>query len=169
MPAPAGPALAVVALAVVAWPSSAGRWAAGAAGEQATARALAGVERAGWTVLHDVRPPGTRWNVDHLLIGPGGVVVVETKQWRRPVRTLRRQPRVLRERVGWQVEAVGRRLGTEHVAGYLCVHGSTVRRLRRWTPVGDGGHLRRWLRRLRPVLRTSEIDDLVRIARRTFE
>lgn len=167
--APAGPALAGAAALVVLWPSSAGRWAAGAAGERATARALAGVEADGWTVFTDVRPRGKQWNLDHLLIGPAGVVVVETKQWRRPVRTIRRRPRILHERVGWQVEAVARLLGTDTLDGYLCVHGARVRRLRRWAPVGDGRHLRRWLRRRRPVLGRREVDELVRVARRTFE
>lgn len=161
-------ALGVAAL-TGAWPSRAGRWAAGAAGERATARALAGIERRGWTVLHDVRPPGKRWNVDHLLIGPGGVVIVETKQWREPVRTLRRHPKVLEEHVGWQVEAVQRLLGTDHVHGFLCVHGARVRRLRRSTPVGDGRHLRRWLRRLPRVLDEGGSGDVTRSARRTFE
>lgn len=165
---PAGPALAAVAVVAVLWPSAAGRWAAGAAGERATARALAGVEGDGWTVLTDVRPPGQRWNLDHLLIGPAGVVVVETKQWRRRVRTLRRHPRVFRERVGWQVEAVARVLATDAVDGFLCVHGARVRRLRRSTPVGDGRHLRRWLARRRPVLDRREVDDLVRAARQRF-
>lgn len=168
LPAPAGPALAAAALGIFLWPSSAGRWEAGAAGERATARALAGVERDGWTVLTDVHPPGKRWNLDHLLIGPAGVVVVETKQWRRPVRTIRRHPRVLGERVGWQVEAVARHLGTDAVEGFLCVHGARVRRLRRSTPVGDGRHLRRWLARRRPVLGRREVDDLVRAARQRF-
>lgn len=158
-----------VALVVVAWPSTAGRWAAGAAGERATARALDGIERAGWTVLHDVRLPGRRWNLDHVLLGPAGVVVVETKQWRRPVRTLRRHPRILDERVGWQCDAVAAALGTEDVWGYLCVHGARVRRLRRWTPVGDPTHLRRWLRRLPDVLDRREISALERRARSVFE
>lgn len=171
LPAPAAPSLAALALVVMLWPSTAGRWAAGAAGERATARALAGVEGDGWTVLTDVRPPGKRWNLDHLLVGPAGVVVVETKQWRRPVRTWRRHPRVVRERVDWQVEAVRRLLGTDTdtVAGYLCVHGARVRRLRRWAPVGDGRHLRRWLRRRPAVLHRREVDDLVRFCNRTFE
>lgn len=167
--APGGPALAALAVVAALWPSTAGRWAAGAAGERATARALAGVERDGWTVLTDVRPPGKRWNLDHVLIGPAGVVVVETKQWRRPIRTWRRHPRVVRDRVDWQVDAVARLLGTDAVSGYLCVHGARVRRLRRWAPVGDGRHLRRWLRRRRPVLDRRQVDDLVRRGNRTFE
>lgn len=161
--------LVAVALAVVLWPSSAGRWAAGAAGERATARALEGVGRDGWTVFPDVRLGGRRWNLDHVLVGPPGVVVVETKQWRRPVRTYRRHPRIVEERVGWQCDAVAAALGTDLVRPYLCVHGATVRRWRRWAPIGDGRHLRRWLRRLPPALGRREVDDLARRARAVFE
>ncbi len=147
-----------MALVGAAWPSRAGRWAAGAAGERATARALDGLERSGWVVFHDRRLIGRDWNLDHLLIGPAGVVVVESKQWRTPVRTWRRTPRVYRQRVLWQVEAVERALRAvgddTPVYGYLCVHGARVRRWRRRTPVGDGRQLRRWLRRL-PDVRTK--------------
>ena len=166
-----GPALWAVLVAGaigVVWPSPAGRWAAGAAGERATARALAGVEREGWEVLADVRLPGRAWNLDHVLLGPAGVVVVETKQWRDRVRVTRRRPRILEERVGWQVEAVAAALGPAGppVHGFLCVHGAAVRRrwwtAARWAAVGDGRHLRRWLRRLRPA-------EPGRTARRVFE
>jgi Nuclease-related domain len=37
--------------------------------------------RAGWTVLHDVAVPGSRANGDHLLIGPPGVFLVDSKAW----------------------------------------------------------------------------------------
>lgn len=161
--------VAVVAAIVVVWPSSAGRWAAGAAGERATARALEGVERDGWTVFADVRLDGRRWNLDHVLVGPPGVVVVETKQWRRPVRTYRRHPRIVEERVGWQCDAVAGALGTDDVWPYLCVHGARVRRFRQRAPVGDGAHLRRWLRRLPPALDRREVAALVRRSRAVFE
>jgi hypothetical protein len=162
--------LFVAGLVVLAWPATAaGRWAAGAAGERATARALDGVERDGWAVFPDVHLDGRRWNLDHVLVGPAGVVVVETKQWRRPVRTFRRRPRVVEERVGWQCDALARALGTDLVHGYLCVHGARVRRLRRWAPVGDGRHLRRWLRRLPPALDRREVAALERRCRSVFE
>lgn len=154
------------------WPSRAGRWAAGATGERTTARALAGVEAEGWTVLHDLGRRDRRWNLDHLLVGPPGLVVVETKQWATPVRVARRRrPAVLRS-VEWQVEAVERAVGRPDVPvhQFLCVHGAAVRR--RWwarrAPVGDGAHLRRWLRRLPGALGREEVHDLVTIVRSTF-
>jgi hypothetical protein len=57
-------------------------WRRGAAGERRTARLLAPLERCGWAVLHDLAIPGTPANIDHLVIGPGGVVVIDTKQYR---------------------------------------------------------------------------------------
>jgi hypothetical protein len=49
------------------------------AAHRSAARAL---ERHGWAVLHDLAVPGSRANFDHLVIGPGGVFVVDSKQYR---------------------------------------------------------------------------------------
>jgi Nuclease-related domain len=57
-------------------------WRRGAAGERRTARLLAPLERHGWAVLHDLAVPGSRANLDHLAIGPGGVFVIDSKQYR---------------------------------------------------------------------------------------
>jgi hypothetical protein len=57
-------------------------WRRGAAGERRTARLLGPLERCGWAVLHDLAIPGSPANIDHLVIGPGGVVVIDTKQYR---------------------------------------------------------------------------------------
>ena len=58
------------------------RLATGAAGERRTARLLGPLERHGWTILHDLAVPGSRANIDHLVIGPGGVFVIDSKQYR---------------------------------------------------------------------------------------
>ena len=57
-------------------------WRRGAAGERRTARLLGPLERQGWAVLHDLALPGSRANLDHLVIGPGGVFVIDSKQYR---------------------------------------------------------------------------------------
>ena len=57
-------------------------WRRGAAGEQRTARLLRPLERDGWAVLHDLAVPGSQANLDHLVIGPGGVFVIDSKQYR---------------------------------------------------------------------------------------
>ncbi|MET8538027.1 nuclease-related domain-containing protein [Streptomyces sp. NPDC005065] len=51
-------------------------------GEEATAARLKPLARAGWTVLHDCALPTGDANVDHLLVSPGGVVIVlDSKKW----------------------------------------------------------------------------------------
>ena len=57
-------------------------WRRGAAGERRTARLLAALECQGWAVLHDLALPGSQANLDHLVIGPGGVFVIDSKQYR---------------------------------------------------------------------------------------
>ncbi|WP_181449202.1 nuclease-related domain-containing protein [Nonomuraea aridisoli] len=83
---------AIVAAAVVAvadlvyrWRrhSSTTAWRKGAAGERATARRLRQLELAGYTVLHDRAVPRSRANIDHVVIGPTGVYVVDSKKWHR--------------------------------------------------------------------------------------
>lgn len=55
-------------------------WRFGLRGEQAVAEKLAdrGVAAAGYVAFHDVPGEG-EWNVDHVVVGPGGVFVLETK------------------------------------------------------------------------------------------
>jgi len=55
-------------------------YAAGAAGEEAVARALSPLSAEGWFVLHDrVMPTGG--NIDHIVVGPGSVIVLDAKAW----------------------------------------------------------------------------------------
>ena len=56
-------------------------WRDGARGERATARLLRHVDRHGYVVLHDVAIPGTPANADHLLIGPPGVILIDSKHY----------------------------------------------------------------------------------------
>jgi hypothetical protein len=56
-------------------------WRQGAAGERRTARLLDPLERHGWAILHDLALPSSRANLDHLAIGPGGVFVIDSKQY----------------------------------------------------------------------------------------
>jgi len=57
-------------------------WAAGAQGERLVASELDQLRAYGWIVLHDVHWPGRpRANLDHIVAGPGGVLVVDAKNW----------------------------------------------------------------------------------------
>jgi hypothetical protein len=56
-------------------------WRDGARGERATAHLLRRLGRHGYAVFHDVAIPGTPANADHLLIGPPGVLLVDSKRY----------------------------------------------------------------------------------------
>ncbi len=60
---------------------AASAWRKGARGERRTARRLRRLERRGYVVFHDLAMPGSRANIDHLLIGPAGVFVIDSKQY----------------------------------------------------------------------------------------
>jgi hypothetical protein len=51
-------------------------------GERRVGRMLEELRAAGYEVFHDI--PGEGFNVDHALIGPGGVFAIETKTWSLP-------------------------------------------------------------------------------------
>lgn len=63
-------------------PRTAGAHERGTDGEHDTALALAALPSEEWTVFHDIRWPGGRYvNVDHVVVGPGGVFVIDSKNW----------------------------------------------------------------------------------------
>jgi hypothetical protein len=57
-------------------------WRRGARGERRTAALLVRLEQHGWVMLHDLAVPGSRANLDHLLIGPPGIFVIDSKHYR---------------------------------------------------------------------------------------
>jgi hypothetical protein len=111
-------------------------WRRGAAGERRTARLLAPLERRGWAVLHDLTIPGSAANIDHLVIGPGGVLVIDSKQYRRQLQVDRdgmvwhgRHLLVstLRKTL-WEADQADEVLGIAdvEVAAIAAVHGTSV-------------------------------------------
>ena len=74
-----GNTLGGVVLALTDEPQTTRAWERGAAGERKLGEALAGM--VGVRTLHDRRVPGTRGNIDHLLVGPAGVFVVDAKRY----------------------------------------------------------------------------------------
>ncbi|HYT26967.1 MAG TPA: nuclease-related domain-containing protein [Actinomycetota bacterium] len=108
-------------------------WRDGARGERATARLLRRLARHGAAVFHDVAIPGIPANADHVVIGPGGVVLVDSKRytgrvWQdpggrvwhnrypmdRPLRALRMETAAIAHLLGVAVRPV------------VCVHGAHV-------------------------------------------
>jgi hypothetical protein len=108
------------------------RWLRGAAGEVATAARLDRLPARRWTVRHDLLIPGSRANVDHLVIGPTGVWVIDTKTTRAPARagwrTVRLGDRTLDSGpVRWEAAVIADRLDTD-IRLLIVVHGGGLRR-----------------------------------------
>jgi Nuclease-related domain len=108
-------------------------WRRGAHGERRTARLLDRLTRDGYVVFHDLAVPGSPANLDHLVIGPTGVFIIDSKQWTGSVQqgpdglawhNHYRLDRTL-ETVRWEAQVIGRLLGTR-IAALLCVHGAHV-------------------------------------------
>jgi Nuclease-related domain len=108
-------------------------WRRGAAGERQTARLLDRLGRDGYQVLHDLAMPHSPANLDHLILGPSGVFVIDSKDWTGQVHQSSdgliwhnhyRLDRTLAT-IRWQAETLGRLLGVP-VAPLVCVHGAHV-------------------------------------------
>lgn len=57
------------------------RYEQGAVGERRTASVLNPRSGDGWYVLHDLGVPGSAANIDHVVVTPGGVFVIDSKNW----------------------------------------------------------------------------------------
>ncbi|MFI9332946.1 nuclease-related domain-containing protein [Kitasatospora sp. NPDC052868] len=110
-------------------------WTKGAEGERRTAQMLIPLQRDGWSALHDRAVPGSKANVDHLLIGPAGAVMVDSKFWTSSKSRLRLdggrlfygrydQTRTL-QTAAWEAQQAARVLGVP-VRAIVAVHGATV-------------------------------------------
>jgi hypothetical protein len=131
--------LGLVVTALVGWrlrfraSEQARTWQRGAQGERQTARLLDRLTREGFVVFHDLAVPDSPANVDHLVIGPSGVFLIDSKQWAGSVQQgadglawhnhYRLDGTV--ETVRWEAETLGRLLGTR-IHPLLCVHGAHV-------------------------------------------
>jgi hypothetical protein len=108
-------------------------WQRGAKGEQQTARLLGRLGREGYVVFHDLAMPDSPANLDHLVVGPSGVFVIDSKQWTGQVHQSAdgllwhdhyRLDRTLAT-IRWQAETLGRLLGVP-VAPLVCVYGARI-------------------------------------------
>ena len=153
------------------------RWARGARGEMATAELLGRLSPRRWVVLHDLGLPASRANVDHLVIGPTGVWVIDTKSYRAVVRVKRGhlwagKSEVELGAVGWEAGVISDLLG-ETTRTLVAVHGAIGHglprrgRLCQGTRVLPASGLVRRLRRgrlLRPRLSPRRVRQLADVA-----
>jgi hypothetical protein len=109
----------------------------GAEGERLTGRTLH--ELPGYVVLHDRKIPGSKANIDHVAIGPGGVFAIETKNYKGEVKArgddlfVGGQRRTSTVEQTWREAVAVQGALAEHLARLaidvvpvLCIHGSQV-------------------------------------------
>ena len=147
-------------------------WRRGAHGEQRTARLLAPLERHGYQVFHDLAIPGSAANLDHLVVGPTGVFVIDSKRYRghlhlsagrlwhgrRPLdRTL--------DTLWWEATQAAETLGFGpdlHIYPVLCIHVARLPWLRELLvdgiPVLAAGALRPALQTTRQALSPEQVE-----------
>ena len=124
-------------------------------------------------LLHDLRIPNTRANIDHVVIGPPGVFVVETKSYGGRIRVRsgelvvngRRRTGVV-DQVTRQAAVVSSALEDVHVGRIICVHRAEfplfgAPRLE-GVPIVDGRGLVRILREAPYVLTLDDVPRLVK-------
>lgn len=110
-------------------------WSKGSVGEEKTERLLERLP-SGFLVLHDLAIPGSKANIDHLVIGPTGVFVVDSKNYQGKITENRAgelwsgkypMARAI-ETLNWESTKVAEALGGIEVGAILCVHGAELPR-----------------------------------------
>jgi len=189
------PRLGGFILAVTDEPSSTQVWATGAVGEEVLGRRLDTLADRGVRVLHDRRIPGTRANIDHIVVSGAGVFVIDAKRYRGRRPQLRVQGGILRPRtetllvgtrdctklvdgVAKQVERVRTALAPLEATGEIPVRGMLCFLDADWPPVGGAFAIRAvdvlWPKKLVQRITTgaeldsSRIDQLHRLLSTAF-
>lgn len=149
------------------------RYERGAAGELATAEALDPLRAQGWVVRHDVAwPARPRANIDHIAIGPGGVFVIDSKNWSGEVAVRegallqngRSRDRTV-EAAAEAARAVSDALGGAPVTAVLCFTGdAALEGSARDVLVCSTGNVARLLSTRPPTLHANAVDRFARQA-----
>ncbi len=112
-------------------------WSSGAAGEAAVGARLDGLASESIRVMHDRRIPRSKANIDHIVVTPGGVWVIDTKRYAGKAPEKRVEGGIIRPRVELlvyrgsdktklvdgvlkQVEHVRQAVGDVPIFGVLC-------------------------------------------------
>lgn len=149
-------------------------WSTGAVGEERVGAVLDRLASESRHVLHDRRIPGSRANIDHLVVGPSGVWVIDAKRYAgKPERRVEGgflRPRVeklfvkgrdktsLVEGVTWQVAKINASLPGVPVTGVLCFVDAEWGLLDSSFSVGDVTVT--WPRKLASMIKHSKHLDL---------
>ncbi len=187
-----GPGLAILFVALVGAVSlleailprqSTTAWATGAEGEERTADSLDPLATEGYVIFHDRKIPMSRANIDHLVIGPTGVFVVETKNVAGDLRVRGDEVRIggrrvaLVDEVRGEVEAAWNAVAPVlapkglNVVPIVCAHRADLPFFRRSVAdirIVSGRGLTRYIRDQPPVLSADEVQEHRRLVTRTL-
>jgi hypothetical protein len=160
-------------------------WRKGYEGEEKVGKALDKLGKHGWRFIHSI-PTGQRSDIDHLGIGPGGVVLVNTKahpdaqvriaDWGIIVDGNKTDyAKQVKEQARRAHEALSRAAGRKvSVHPMVVIYVGNILRSKELDKIGDAGvevatHLNMWLyfRGLEPTLTATEVDELYDVARRS--
>ena len=113
-------AVVMTPVAMFALPASTIAWRTGAVGEERTGQLLLPLEAAGFCILHDRAIPRSRANIDHIVVGPPGVFIVETKNYERKLSRRRKEQSAAQAKR--EAAAVAAVVAPLAVTPLVCVH-----------------------------------------------
>lgn len=161
-------------------PNTITAWQTGAEGEAYTGRLLEPLEAQGFRILHDRKIPRSRANIDHIVIGPPGIFVVETKSYQGSLQIRGDEIFVAgRRKNGWipevQREAAAAETAlADEIAAHgwtvtpvICVHRADLPWFRsevQGIRVVSGKDLIARLRKAEPVLTPADVERLAALA-----
>ena len=136
------------------------RWLQGAEGEREVAAVLTQLKADGWQAIHDISLG--RGNVDHILVGPGGIFTIETKSNRGRIGIDRIDPKMLKQAYA-QKKLLERITGLDvqpllvFSQAYLV---GSVPAQRKGVTVLPARMLQHYFSRRRPTIETSEANEV---------
>lgn len=160
-------------------------WRKGAEGEEVIGAALEKMRKRGWRILHSI-PTGEESDIDHLAIGPGGIVLFNSKRHKNAKIQVKRggiyinggqttHVLQIRNQVKSATKKLSKALGRPiHIQGCIAIHngGINARDVTFSHHFDDVWVATRWnvtnaLKRADRVLTDDEVEEIYNIARRS--
>jgi hypothetical protein len=137
-----------------------GAWSQGAEGEEVVGEILEGLVADGWQVIHDVSLG--RGNIDHVVVGPGGLFTVETKSRRGRLLLDNLDPKMLAQSYG-EKKLLERITGMEVGALLVFSHAYVIDKVpakRRGVTILPARMLAWYFSRQRPTMTVEQADTI---------
>ena len=137
-----------------------GAWSQGAEGEEVVGEILEGLVADGWQVIHDVS--FGRGNIDHIVVGPGGLFTVETKSRRGRILLDNLDPKMLRQAYA-EMKTLKAITGMEVQALLVFSHAYVIDKVparRRGVTILPARMLAWYFSRQRPTMSVEQADEI---------